>query len=125
MKLVFSVIDLVDSHPHPHFDQCWDIKDKTLAAHAIFGSSYLKFHPAAGQCASQEAGRHRHSSVATYYPLVPTLRVDFLLSILPMAHIYIMLIHYKEGKGSNGSESSPETGCKETIHVINVGSKTG
>lgn len=40
MKLVFSIIGLVESLFF--FDQCWDIKNKALAAHAIFVSSYQK-----------------------------------------------------------------------------------
>lgn len=45
MKLVFSIIGLAESPPFAFFfffDQCWDIKNKALAAHAIFVNSYQK-----------------------------------------------------------------------------------
>lgn len=74
----------------PFFDQCWDIKDEALAADAIFGSSYLKIHPAAGQCAQ----RGRLSPSQQCGLLVSSafhLRVDFPPSILSMAPIYIMI----------------------------------
>ena len=79
MKLVFSIIGLVEFPSPPlflFFDQCWDIKNKALAAHATFISSYHKsisvcWKP--GHCCS----------LVTWYLLLHPLPRAFILHFCP------------------------------------------
>ena len=125
MKLVFSIIGLVEfpSPPLFFFDQCCDIKNKALAAHATFRSSYHKsirvcWKP--GHCCS----------LVTWYLLLHLLPRAFILHFCPWCwptFVYWLsfIIQIREGKEKEAAtlysrlENPMDRGAWEaTVHGV-------